>query len=125
MDAIKSNYNHTAMKKLIPILLATLPMTSCFGFYHRGPAHPFGFVFLILIIILMIVAFNRVSRNPDPYTRRRNRRILLIVLALLLIWPLIGFLLIPLMAVSLGLFFFFPPLLLIILIVVLLLRRRD
>lgn len=117
--------NSIVMKKLIPIFLLLLPFSSCIGFHHRDPFNIFGFIYLLLILAMVIWAFNRVSRSPTRHSRRRNFQILLIIAGVLILWPIIGFVILPILAISMGLFFFFPPLLLIAVILILLLSRRD
>jgi CDP-diglyceride synthetase len=113
------------MKKHLSILSLIPALTSCIGFHQHGAGAGSGFIIFLLLIVVFILAFNRVSRYSDRNSRRRNLQIVLIVAGVLLLWPLIGFILIPIIAVSMGIFFFFPPLLLVIIIVVLLLNRRD
>ena len=110
------------MKKLIPILLPLLTLTSCMGYHHRGPFSFYGFIFFLIVLAVLIVALRR---ERGERGRGSNLRLLLIVAAVILLWPIIGFLILPVLAVSMGLFFFFPPLLLLILILVLVFRRRD
>jgi CDP-diglyceride synthetase len=113
------------MKKLLPFLTLIPFFTSCIGFHHHGTGAGSGFIIFLLLVVVFILAFNRVSRYSDRNNRRRNLKIVLIIAGILLLWPLIGFIMIPIIAVSMGIFFFFPPLLLVIIIVVLLLNRRD
>lgn len=110
------------MKNLIPVLLLSLSLTSCFG---RGTSSMYGFFIILLILALLLAVFSRLNRKQDPSSRRSNLQILLIVIGLIILWPVIGFILIPILAISMGIFFFFPPLLLLVLVIVLLMNRRG